>query len=192
MQRGAFAAYNTSPFLGASGGATIATASQFLGLLTWVSRRRILSRIVLGANSSPQGYGIFWWVFACIAILHYLIAAPKELLQMSKTLAAWSMVFPWGVFTNSAIELGVILNSRAFWVWSTILTIILVVLWLVNAGAMIVGVFSGTLVGLDGGWRAQYFEKKESPDDAGGNDDGQRNGYGHSNGVESNGLRHRQ
>lgn len=44
VQRGAFAVYNTSPFLGASGGTTISTASQFLGLLTWVSWGKCLSR----------------------------------------------------------------------------------------------------------------------------------------------------
>lgn len=42
VQRGAFATDNASPFLGASGGATIATASQFLGLLTWVRERSVL------------------------------------------------------------------------------------------------------------------------------------------------------
>lgn len=138
-----------------------------------------------------QGYGIFWWAFACIAVVHYLIAAPRELLQMSKTLAAWSMVFPWGVYTSGAIELGVVLNSRAFWVWSTILTIVLVILWLVNAGATVVGVLSGTLLGLDGGWGAQYFEKKEQSSDGGEHSNGQRDGIGRSSGSQANGLRHR-
>lgn len=76
VQRGAFAQYNTSSFLSATGASTIATSSQFLGLLTW-------------------GYGIFWWAFACIAILHDIISKPKALLQWDQTLSVWSIVFPW-------------------------------------------------------------------------------------------------
>lgn len=75
VQRGAFATYDTSSFIGPSGASTIATASQLLGLLSW-------------------GYGTFFWLFASIAVLHYMVSDPKELLKWDQTLTAWSMVFP--------------------------------------------------------------------------------------------------
>lgn len=57
------------------------------------------------------------------------------------------------------MQLGnVTLNSRAFWVWSTVLTLLLVVLWLVASAATIVGVFKGTLLELSHGWSGQYYE----------------------------------
>lgn len=83
VQRGAFAQYNTSSFLSATGASTIATCSQFFGLLTW-------------------GYGIFWWAFACIAILHYIISKPKALLRWDQTLSVWSIIFPWVSFRSSS------------------------------------------------------------------------------------------
>lgn len=76
VQRGAFAEYNTSSFISATGASTIATSSQLLGLLTW-------------------GYGIFWWAYACIAILHYIVTDPKALLKWDQTLSVWSLIFPW-------------------------------------------------------------------------------------------------
>ncbi|KAK5130042.1 hypothetical protein LTR08_002516 [Meristemomyces frigidus] len=140
VQRGAFATYNTSSFISATGASTIATSSQFLGLLTW-------------------GYGTFWWAFACIAVVHYVVTEPKTLLRWDKVLSSWSLVFPWGVYTNAAVQLGnVVLNSRAFWVWSTILTLLLVIIWLANLFAMVVGTFNGTLLELDRGWKAEYYE----------------------------------
>jgi len=123
VQRDAFAQYDTSSFISVAGASTIATSSQLLGLLTW-------------------GYGIFWWAYACIAILHYVVTDPKAMLKWDRTLSIWSLIFPWvrmkkamswlfaftnrfqGVFTNAAVQLGnVVLNSQAFWIWSTILTI---------------------------------------------------------------------
>jgi len=76
VQRGSFATYNTSSFIGPSGASTIATCSQLLGLMTW-------------------GYGTFFWLFATIGILHYMISDPRELLKWDQTLSAWSMVFPF-------------------------------------------------------------------------------------------------
>lgn len=136
---------------------------------------------------------MFWWAFACIAILHYLAVDPKELFKWDKTLAIWSMVFPWGVFTNGAVELGVVLNSRTFNIWSTILTVLLVMIWLANAGGTLVGVFNGKLLNLDRGWRAQYFEKKEA---ATTNGNGPRHDVGPSSANDyaglTWGLRHRE
>lgn len=76
VQRGAFASYDNSPFVGPGGASTVATSSEFMGLLTW-------------------GYGIFWWGFACVAVGHYLVTEPKELVQWHTSLASWAMVFPW-------------------------------------------------------------------------------------------------
>ena len=70
-----------------------------------------------------------------------------------------SLIVQQGVYTNAAVQLGnVVLNSRAFWIWSTILTIILVILWLTISAATAVGLFTGKLVELDRGWRANYYE----------------------------------
>ncbi|KAK3679664.1 Plasma membrane sulfite pump involved in sulfite metabolism [Recurvomyces mirabilis] len=148
VQRGAFASYDTSSFIGPSGASTIATTSEFLGLLYW-------------------GFGTFWWAFACLAILHYTIIAPKTLFKWDQSLASWSLVFPWGVYTNAAVQLGVVLNSRAFWVWSTVLALILVILWLGNAFASCFGVVTGKVLGLDKGWGGKYYtssaeEEKEA------------------------------
>lgn len=185
VQRGAFAAYNTSSFLSAQGASTIATSSEFLGLITW-------------------GYGTFWWAFACVAIAHYMISEPKALLRWDLSLSAWSMVFPWGVYTNGAVELGVVLNSRAFWVWSTVLLLLMLVLWFGNALATIIGVANGKLVNLDRGWKGTYYshsaeEEKESsggdkkqPSNAGqANVLQQQNGSQGDGGREANGLRQR-
>lgn len=63
------------------------------------------------------------------------------------------------MYTNAAVQLGnVTLNSRAFWVWSTVLTLLLVVLWLAASAATILGVFKGSLLELSQGWNGQYYE----------------------------------
>lgn len=165
VQRGAFASYGTSSFLSSSGQSTVATASEFLGLISW-------------------GYGTFWWAFACIAIIHYTITAPKDLWKWDQSLSAWSMVFPWGVYTNAAVELGVVLDSRAFWVWSTVLTLMLVILWLANAFASVYGSANGKLLELPRGWGATYYSSGAEDEkgaaqagngDQSGRSDGKRN-----------------
>lgn len=150
VQRGAFAEYNESTFLSATGASVVSTSSQFLGLLVW-------------------GYGVFWWAYACIAISQHLAQGPrKALARWDTSLSSWSLVFPWGVFTNASIELGLILNSRAFKVWSAILAVFLMILWLLNAGATLLGLINGKAVGLERGWRGRYYiscaeqEKEES------------------------------
>lgn len=88
VQRGSFATYDTSSFIGPSGASTIATCSQLLGLMTW-------------------GYGTFFWLFATIGILHYMISDPRELLKWDQTLSAWSMVFPLvSPNVNKSLEIG--------------------------------------------------------------------------------------
>lgn len=118
-----------------------------------------------------------------------------------------------GVYTNGAVELGVILSSRAFNVWSTVLALILVILWLLESAATLAGVFNGKVLSLDRGWRATYFasnaereendyrkEEKDSQRTATGLTDGQAlssrpniaHGQVSSVGLETlAGLRHR-
>lgn len=76
VSRGAFAAYNTSPFLSAAGGQSVAITSQLTGIITW-------------------GFGTFWHGYACIAVAHALIHEPKALLRWDQQLSSWSLVFPW-------------------------------------------------------------------------------------------------
>jgi hypothetical protein len=50
-------------------------------------------------------------------------------------------------------QLGVALNSPTFRTLATIVLFILLILWFLNAGATLVGIFKGTIFGLSGGWR---------------------------------------
>lgn len=117
-----------------------------------------------------------------------MISEPKALLRWDLSLSAWSMVFPWGVYTNGAVELGVVLNSRAFWVWSTVLLLMMLVLWFGNAVATVIGVANGKLVNLDRGWGGTYYahsaeEEKESKQGSG--EDEQRNGHQQQSGAQA-------
>jgi len=53
-----------------------------------------------------------------------------------------------GVYTNAAVQLGVLLDSSAFKVWSTVLLVALVIIWLANSILTAKGVLSGKLLGL--------------------------------------------
>jgi tellurite resistance protein TehA-like permease len=52
-----------------------------------------------------------------------------------------------GVYTNAAVELGKIMDSPALKVWSTVLVIIIVIIWLVNHVFTFKGLYSGKLLG---------------------------------------------
>lgn len=54
-----------------------------------------------------------------------------------------------GVYTNAALQLGKLLDSAAFKVWSTALAIMLVITWLLNMVMTIKGTITGSLLGLD-------------------------------------------
>jgi len=165
VQRGAFAKYDNSSFVSVTGAKTVPTISEWLGLITW-------------------GYGTFWWAVACVAILHYLLTNPRELLRWDKSLSAWSMVFPWGVYTNAAVQLGVVLNSRAFWVWQTVLLLLLICIWLANVAATLFGVGKGYMLNLDHGWRGTYHSNSAE----GEKECNDQNQYRQTNGNESNGV----
>ncbi|KAK5139685.1 Plasma membrane sulfite pump involved in sulfite metabolism [Rachicladosporium monterosium] len=169
VKSGAFATYDTSSFIGPSSASAIGTTSQVLGLVYW-------------------GYATFWWAFASIAVLHDTISSPKTVLRWDQSLTAWSLVFPWGVYTNAAVQLGVTLNSRAFWVWQTILALLLVIIWLGNAFATIVGLGTGAVIGLNKGWAGHYHTsnaEEEKQQQQYRDQDGQResDGWQQENGI---------
>ncbi|KAE8140873.1 voltage-dependent anion channel [Aspergillus pseudotamarii] len=128
--RDAFADYDRGTFLTAEAAKPIGFASELAGLLVW-------------------GYGTFWWCFAILSISHALISRARHRQHTSFTLAAWSLVFPWGVYTNAAVELGKLMDSPAFKVWSTALLIIVLVIWIVNHYFTVKGLVTGDLLGLN-------------------------------------------
>ncbi|KAF7183746.1 hypothetical protein CNMCM7691_004096 [Aspergillus felis] len=68
-----------------------------------------------------------------------------------------------GVYTNCAVQLGNIMASPAFDVWSTALLLMLVIIAIVNTLFTIKGIFTGKVLGLEHGWRKQaYQEDKEA------------------------------
>ncbi|MCJ1476014.1 hypothetical protein MMC13_004678 [Lambiella insularis] len=140
--RGSFAGYDAGEFITADAAKSMAYSSMLSGLVAW-------------------GFGTFWWGFAIVGFIHDTFNRAEERGGWTKqefTLAAWSVVFPWGVYTNAAVELGTLLDSRAFQVWSTVLTIMLVIIWLLNIVFTIKGIISGKLFGLSRGWRDQPHE----------------------------------
>jgi hypothetical protein len=58
-----------------------------------------------------------------------------------------------GVYTNATIKLGSVLDSTPCRVWSTILAIALVIMWLTCSALTLQGVLTGTLLGLRKGWK---------------------------------------
>ncbi|EAS29970.3 malic acid transporter [Coccidioides immitis RS] len=132
VQRGSFASYDRGTFLTANSAPTVGVTSQFAGLLSW-------------------GFGTFWWALSIISIVHSLLAQSGGLRATSFTLGAWSLVFPWGVYTNAAIMLGKIMKSPAFDVWSTALTILLLFMAINNHIWTVKGLMSGTIFSLQKG-----------------------------------------
>ncbi|OIW30040.1 putative malic acid transport protein [Coniochaeta ligniaria NRRL 30616] len=134
---GSFAAYDRGKFITAEAAGPVGYASIFAGLLAW-------------------GMGTFWWLFAILSITHGT-ADRGRVRGIPYGLAAWSIVFPWGVYTNAALELGKLLDSVAFRVWSTALAITLVMTWLWNMSMTVRGVMNGSLLGLDRGWKRRAY-----------------------------------
>ncbi|KAJ5090878.1 C4-dicarboxylate transporter/malic acid transport protein, partial [Penicillium argentinense] len=135
-EKGSFAAYDRGTFLTAAAGKPIGFISQFLGLLTW-------------------GYGVFWWCFAILSICHTACGQPGGWRATQFSLSAWSLIFPWGVFANSAVEFGKIMASPAFAVVSTGLLLLLLVMWVVMQVLTVKGIVTGRIVGLPHGWKAR-------------------------------------
>lgn len=161
--KGSFAAYNRGSFLTSSAAAPIGYVSQFMGLLAW-------------------GYGVFWWCFAIISICHTLGAQPGGWRKTQFSLTAWSLIFPWvcqhstsvhqdkrsrltreqGVFTNAALQFAKIMDSPAFAVVSTALTLILLVMWITVQAFTIKGIITGRVLGLEEGWKRRGLTHRGS------------------------------
>ncbi|KOS20019.1 Sulfite efflux pump SSU1 [Escovopsis weberi] len=99
------------------------------------------------------GHSLFWWVFAIVRNSLFAVQCFRRRQPMPFRISTWAIIFPWGVYTNAAVQLGKTLNSPAFKVWSTILAVILVILWLLFAALTIRGIILGTMLGMDRGWR---------------------------------------
>lgn len=61
-----------------------------------------------------------------------------------------------GVYTNSAVQLGKLLDAPAFHVWSTALLLLLLVLALWVTALTVRGVVTGRVLGLEHGWGYRY------------------------------------
>ncbi|KAJ5301059.1 uncharacterized protein N7443_006061 [Penicillium atrosanguineum] len=140
VMKGSFAAYDRGTFLTSKAAVPIGYTSQFLGLLTW-------------------GYGIFWWCFAILSICYTLCAQPGGWRKTQFSMAVWSLIFPWGVFTNAAVEFGKTMESPAFAVVSTALLLIILIMWFAVQILTIKGVFTGRLLGLEHGWKRRSLDR---------------------------------
>ncbi|OQE47359.1 hypothetical protein PENCOP_c001G05558 [Penicillium coprophilum] len=141
VQAGSFAAYDRGQLLTAKAADPFAFISHFMGLLIW-------------------GYGIFWWFFAILSICYTLHTQPGGWKKSRFTMSVWSMVFPWGTFTNAAVEFGKLMNSPAFDVFSTALLLLLVIMWIVIQILTLKGIVTGRVFGLDHGWRKRYDNRQ--------------------------------
>ncbi|KAL4806053.1 voltage-dependent anion channel [Aspergillus unguis] len=130
----AFPKYQRGTLLQEAAAAPIAAVSQFSGLLSW-------------------GFGTFWWLFAILSILYTLRLQAGGWRNINFSLTAWSLIFPWGVYTNAAVQLGTLMDSPAFYVWSTALLLMLLILWIINSIFTIKGIITGTIFSLEKGWR---------------------------------------
>lgn len=69
-----------------------------------------------------------------------------------------------GVYTNGAVQLGKIMDSAAFKVWSTALLILLLVMWFVIQIFTVKGIITGEILGLSRGWRWKYLTEPGDED----------------------------
>lgn len=60
------------------------------------------------------------------------------------------------MYANSAVHLGKLMDSAAFHVWSTALLLLLVVLTIWVTLFTVKGIITGTVLGLEKGWRYRY------------------------------------
>ncbi|KAI1843783.1 hypothetical protein JX266_010042 [Neoarthrinium moseri] len=131
---GSFSHYNTGIILTSQAAPAIGYLSLFGGIIFW-------------------GHATFWWAFTIISVAQAAFGYGRAQHKAGFDLAAWSMVFPWGVYTSAAEDLGRNLDSSAFRVWATVLAVLMVVIWILNTAYTIKGCVAGTLLGLENGWR---------------------------------------
>ncbi|KAJ1325461.1 Voltage-dependent anion channel [Microdochium nivale] len=114
---------------------SVAYISIFVGFLFW-------------------GHATFWWMFTLLSIVHSFFGKADDSRRVKFQMTMWSLVFPWGVYTNGAIQLGELLDSTVFRVWSAILTILMTMIWLGCTAMTIKGCLDGSILGLEHGWRS--------------------------------------
>ncbi|KAJ5615885.1 hypothetical protein N7537_000999 [Penicillium hordei] len=141
VMAGSFAAYDRGQLLTATAAGPFAFISHFTGLLVW-------------------GYGVFWWFFAILTICYTLHTQPRGWKQSRFTMSVWSVVFPWGTFTNAAVEFGRLMDSPAFNVFSTALLLLLVLMWVIIQILTLKGIVTGRVLGLDHGWKKRYDDRR--------------------------------
>jgi len=139
VMRGSFAQYSRGIFLTAEAAKPVGYASIFLGLMSW-------------------GQGTFWWAFAVISIIHSGFNKQGQWKGLKFGISTWSLVFPWGVYANACIQSASLLDSRAFAIWGTVLSVMLVIIWIVNAFLTVKGIVNGTVLGLDEGWKRRAYQ----------------------------------
>ncbi|KAF2199041.1 hypothetical protein GQ43DRAFT_133210 [Delitschia confertaspora ATCC 74209] len=81
--------------------------------------------------------GIFLWVFGFFLFSLAVIACVESIPKMGFTLAWWAFVFPNIGFTLATINIGTQLGSEGILWVTSIMTILLVVIWLFGFGALV-------------------------------------------------------
>ncbi|KAI6516077.1 hypothetical protein MCOR10_007844 [Pyricularia oryzae] len=132
-------------------------AEQIAGDVVTESSIRILGYTSMFIGFFSWGHATFWWAFAILSVVQSQIEAwgmrkrrwlsGDDEEKETYTLAVWALVFPWGTYTNAAIQLGKILGSPAFRIFSTILTFCLFIITLINLVFTIWGLWNGSLLG---------------------------------------------
>ncbi|KAL2826412.1 voltage-dependent anion channel [Aspergillus cavernicola] len=136
-----FGEYNRGTLLTTEAASPIAAVSEFSGVLAW-------------------GFAFFWWLFALQSILYTLRVQSRKWRNVPFSMSAWSLIFPWGVYTNAGVHLGTLMNSPAFNVWSTVLLVILVILAIILNLLTIKGIITGEVFGLERGWKMPKREDR--------------------------------
>ncbi|TLD16745.1 uncharacterized protein PgNI_01173 [Pyricularia grisea] len=133
-------------------------AAQIAGDLVTEDSIRILGYSSMFIGFFSWGHATFWWAFAILSVVQSQIEAwgmrkrrwlsgDVEEDKETYTLTVWALVFPWGTYTNAAIQLGKILGSPAFRIFSTILTFCLFIITLINLMFTVWGLWNGSLLG---------------------------------------------
>ncbi len=97
-------------------------------------RERVLMNPGLGNDSFSLviwGFGLFWLIIATSSI----VFSAKQEKGLKFSMGWWGFTFPLGVFTTATLQFGTEMDSGAFKIMGTILTILILILWLF-VGAM--------------------------------------------------------
>ncbi|KAL8992394.1 MAG: hypothetical protein Q9169_007137 [Polycauliona sp. 2 TL-2023] len=93
VENSTFASYNQGTFITANAGQILDTVGTLSGLLLW-------------------SFAAWWMLFSVTMTVHLGILADGGIQEYS--LSAWSPVYPWGVLSLGAIQLGESMDSAAF------------------------------------------------------------------------------